>query len=370
MFMYSKLFRQRPARALTLLLFLFFSCLTLWISFHASADERRIKSAPPYRGPREAAIEEGQHGFLPLAEATAFCQRRRWEPYATRDSRRKVYDMFLISTELDFLEVRLHELKDDVDYFVILESATTFQMSPKPLHLQDNLARFSNFSHQIIHRVLDTSSARIATGDTWGHERFARNALLEQALLSLTGPEAPGPGDVLVVGDVDEILRAETVRALRNCAFPARVTLRSQMYYYSYQWLHRGLLWHHPQATYFAGAADTVRPETLRSGPAAAELGMAGWHCSSCFASMADLQTKITSFSHKVYNHPYILDRDRLLQKIRRGEDMFERIGEVYDRIDDNLDVPRYLRGEEARAKFKYMLDRDPPNANFQDVGL
>lgn len=30
--------------------------------------------------------------------------------------------MFLINTELDFLEIRLNELDQEVDYFVILES--------------------------------------------------------------------------------------------------------------------------------------------------------------------------------------------------------------------------------------------------------
>ena len=87
---------------------------------------------------------------------------------------------------------------------------------------------------------------------------------------------------MLLVGDIDEIPRIGTLTTLRNCAFPPRVTLRTQMYYYSYQWLHRGDLWHHPQATYFDGS-KTVRPEDLRTSRADAELYMTGWHCSSCF---------------------------------------------------------------------------------------
>ena len=48
--------------------------------------------------------------ILPLREAQELCEKSRWEPYATRDHRRKVYGLFLIDTELDFLEVRLNEL--------------------------------------------------------------------------------------------------------------------------------------------------------------------------------------------------------------------------------------------------------------------
>lgn len=83
--------------------------------------------------------------------------------------------------------------------------------------------------------------------------------------------------------------------------------------------------------------------------------------------TLADLKTKIASFSHRGYNQPYFLDEERLVQKVRGGEDLFERAGEVFDRVDGNLDVPGYILREENRGRFAYMLDRDPENANFQD---
>ena len=87
-------------------------------------SQKRSTPAPAFTGPYQALLDDGKHGFMPLADANVVCQRRRWEPYATRDRRRKIYDMFLINTELDFLEIRLHELDAQVDYFVILESGT------------------------------------------------------------------------------------------------------------------------------------------------------------------------------------------------------------------------------------------------------
>lgn len=96
--------------------------VTVVFLFRYSPSKEKPKPAPPYTGPRESLREAGDHGFLPLSEAREVCQQRRWEPYATRDQRRKVYDLFLINTELDFLEIRLNELDKEVDYFVILES--------------------------------------------------------------------------------------------------------------------------------------------------------------------------------------------------------------------------------------------------------
>lgn len=154
--------------------FILFAILVWLLVAHAFRPEE-WKPSPPYAGPHDALIEDGAYGFLPLREARDYCQRRRWEPFATRDQHRKVYDMFLINTELDFLELRLNELDREVDYFVILESTTTFQMDTKPLYLKENLSQFKDFQHKIIHRVLDDSGTKkIPKDDTWEHERFTR----------------------------------------------------------------------------------------------------------------------------------------------------------------------------------------------------
>jgi len=47
---------------------------------------------------------------------------------------------------------------------------------------------------------------------------------------------------------------------------------------------------------------------------------------------------------------------------------MFERPKETYLRIDDNPNVPTYLKQKEAREKLAYMLNWDPTSANLQDT--
>ena len=336
----------------------------LWYSHSTDVEEL---PAPPYYGPHIADGMEAKHGLMTLQEAQEFCSRRRLDAYRTRDRPRKVYDLFLANTELDWLEIRLNELAPEVDYFVILEASSSFQEGSKPLHVLENWSQFQPFHAKMIHHVINFTGAKLPKGDTWEHERFMRNALFDQALSSLSGERAPVQGDVLLVADVDEVPRTSTIKTLRNCAFPPRVTLRSQFYYYSFQWQHRGEQWAHPQATYYDGPTGTVKADDLRSGKPDAELFNAAWHCSSCMPSLEDMVTKITSFSHKGYNQPYFTDRRRLLNVVRKGIDLFEREGEIYDRIDDNADIPTYLKRAEVRKRFAYMLDRDPENANFQD---
>ena len=50
----------------------------------------------------------------------------------------KVYDCFLFFNELDLLEIRLNELNDVVDKFVIVESTESFSKKKKPLYFQEN----------------------------------------------------------------------------------------------------------------------------------------------------------------------------------------------------------------------------------------
>lgn len=69
----------------------------------------------------------------------------------------KIYDSFLFYNELDILEIRLNELKNVVDYFILIESSVTHQGQSKPFIFDENKERFGEFLDRIIHiKVTDT----------------------------------------------------------------------------------------------------------------------------------------------------------------------------------------------------------------------
>jgi len=314
-----------------------------------------------------------KNGFLEEDSAERYCAAHKWKPFPLRDSRRKVYDLFLVNSELDWLEIRLNELKDHVDYFVILESPKTFTNLPKPLIVQENWAKFKQFSDQIIYHVLEDDPP-LKSDRSWDHEIFQRNAMFTQVIPKLTGAKKANLGDVILVSDIDEVPRPATLTLLRNCDFPLRLTLRSRFYYYGFQWLHRGQEWAHPQATTYLGADDTILPQDLRGGHHApwfgsgkADLWNAAWHCSSCFATIEEMLLKMKSFSHVEYNEERFREKKRIVEYIRKGKDLWDRWGQWYDRVDKNEDVPAYLKKEGMGERFGYMLDRDGPNAGFVD---
>ncbi|KAG9073153.1 hypothetical protein KI688_000940 [Linnemannia hyalina] len=66
----------------------------------------------------------------------------------------KVYDAVIFSVELDMLEIRMRELYDVVDHFVILESSRTFTGIPKPAVFQENRERYSFAEDKIIYKLV------------------------------------------------------------------------------------------------------------------------------------------------------------------------------------------------------------------------
>jgi beta-1,4-mannosyl-glycoprotein beta-1,4-N-acetylglucosaminyltransferase len=315
-------------------------------------------------------------------EVAALCRKHKFSPWRqTGQRKRKVYDLFLMSTELDWLEIRLNTLAPYVDYFVIVESPTTFTGMRKPLYLEDNWKNFTKFHDKIFHTVVKDPGPSLGYS-TWTHEDFMRDSLYFSAFAALTGPKEPEKGDVIIVSDIDEIPKPETINALRHCDIPDRVTLRSHFYYYSYQWLHIGQQWPHPQATVFNTLSTTLKPSHLRKGNGGlktsipflgawrrwsqkADMWDAAWHCSSCFSTLKEMVTKMQSFSHTPLNTAENRDRENIKDRVRSGKDLYGRRSETYQRIENNHDLPQYIL--ENRQKFWYMLDRDGKTAGFKD---
>lgn len=356
---------------------LLIAALVVTIAWHHAGERNH------YLDPFGAIGHLGLHASENYISAThdwsATCKDHGFAPFRRP---RKVYDLVLCSTELDWLEIRLHTHDAFVDYFVIIESPTTFTNKAKPLHLQANWDRFHQFHHKIIYKVVTDP---VVSSRHWDHEDYLRNALLYDVFPSLADtPQAAQQHDVLVVSDMDELLRPATFLLLRYCKIPARLTLRTHFYYYSFQWQHRGEQWPHPQASTFGSSIrNTIGPNDLRQnllGPGlapiasfrrwwnSATLWNAGWHCSSCFSSIAEFRTKMASFSHQGWNTRDNRNAATLVDRVRNGLDLYGRQGEYYDKVGDNQDVPNYILAAFARdQRFRYLLSRDAQNASFED---
>lgn len=353
---YTLFDHRRQYTLIILVLLIIYGCFCLiWygvISSHSTAD------------PLHEIQSLTSTGFLPIHEADSLCSSYNLPTYPRRISRRKIYDLVLVDTELDWLEIRMHELQHQVDYFVIVESQSTFTLHPKPLNFKSNIDHFQNFYPKIIYHALNLDHI---DGDAWKREAYSRNALFDVVFPSLLGPTAPELGDIILVSDADEIPRASALTILRNCKFPERTTLHTRFFRYSFQWHHAGETdWDHPQATYYQGPDKTIKPEDLRMSynGVAWDLLNSGWHCSWCFSTVAEMIHKMESWSHVDADQPEFKVASQIVDRVRQGINIFDGTVEN-ERVDPREDIPEYIKNNSG--KFEYMLDRDPANANFRD---
>lgn len=140
----------------------------------------------------------------------------------------KVFDCFLFFNELDLLEIRLNVLSPVVDRFVLCEARQDHKGRPKPLHFQENRARFAPFLDRIIHIVADDlPPGGTSEADHFRRENRQRNELARGLV------EADGE-DFVIVSDLDEIPRPEIVRAIAgaNPVLPTIHLFELRWYYY------------------------------------------------------------------------------------------------------------------------------------------
>jgi hypothetical protein len=208
----------------------------------------------------------------------------------------KIYDCFPFFNELDILDIRLHELYDHVDKFVLVESIETFQGNLKPLYFLENQHRFEKFLDKIIHIVLYD---RMNTTNPWDRERYQR----DQIMRGLTECAAD---DLIIISDLDEIFRATSLPTILKSIYQdkLRAIICAQTFYRYYLDCHCS----EPEP-WLGSRALTYRelckmsPETLRRNSNYPLIHNAGWHF-TYMGGPKNVEYKFESFSHKEYNLP------------------------------------------------------------------
>ena len=145
------------------------------------------------------------------------------------------------------LEMRLTELYDTVDFFVLVEADVTHQDDPKPYWFAEHRERFAPWADKIID-VQATGLPTVADDDDpWARELGQRGFVFDGLIRAQVEDH-----DVILHGDVDEIPRAMHARAVR----PADgwfVSFQQRMHCFAIDWLHPD-----PWFGTVAGRAGTV----------------------------------------------------------------------------------------------------------------
>lgn len=234
-------------------------------------------------------------------------------------ARNLIIDTFPFNNELDILEMRLVELYDAVDKFVLVESVVDHQDHPKPLWFQENKERFAPWADKLIGVVAERDDMPTLEhdADPWAREH-AQREVIGKGLAQIDGVTDE---TIILQSDVDEIPRALQARNVRPGG--SMLVFQQRLHCFAIDWLHPDW-WYGTVAATVATLSKMPKGHEFawqRDGRLRAQnpphLHDAGWHFSWLGGRDAAL-AKLGSFCH-----PEIADQTETLL----AEDIFLKQG-------------------------------------------
>ena len=161
----------------------------------------------------------------------------------------KIYDCFMLFDEIDLLSIRLEELYNFVDYFLIVEANTNYLGIAKPLYFEKYKSRFEKFKDKIIylpvshprfslldkfymwlnkktkHNLITVAGFLFGLG-IWKMERFQRTCIKK-------GLKNCSKSDIILLSDLDEIPNTDIFPLIKKtCEKNKLVWLKQKDYRY------------------------------------------------------------------------------------------------------------------------------------------
>jgi len=254
----------------------------------------------------------------------------------------KIVDCFIFYNELDLLKYRLNLLNDIVDYFVIVESTHTFIGKEKSLFFNENKHLFEKFNNKIIHIIVEDfphkyPNVNVNHNHVWNNESFQRNAISRGINYIKNLPDSD---IIIILADIDEIPDPYTLEKIKKGDIIIDINILEMDYYYynlntkfNDKWLLCKIL-SYKKYNELNKSFHDIRHKNYKI------ISNGGWHL-SYFGDKYIIQNKIQNFSHQEYNKAEYTDLEKIDERIKNGQDLFNR-NEIIQKvkIEDNKYLP------------------------------
>ena len=199
-----------------------------------------------------------------------------------------IYDCFLFFNELELLELRLIELWDVVDKFVLVESTRSFRDHQKNLYYLDNKHLYDKYNQKIIHVIVEDAP----NGLPPTQETFLRNSIIR-------GLKNCNDDDIIMLSDLDEIPN-KNILSEKSTFFEINkspICLRMPLFYYYINCLMVDVTWFGTIITDY----KTFKTKTAQY--------------------FRDLRDKCKLIDNAGWHFSYLYGIDRMIQKIQNLSD-------------------------------------------------
>jgi beta-1,4-mannosyl-glycoprotein beta-1,4-N-acetylglucosaminyltransferase len=207
----------------------------------------------------------------------------------------------MLFNELDILQLRLEELNEYVDYFLIIESQKTHSGLVKSLNYQDNIERFKKFEDKIIYVVIEELPSKVpdhiqGVDLNWYRENFQRNQI-KTALMQMDITDK----DIIMISDIDEIPDLTKLNLQKLIPNDDFITCNQRWFNWSFDWEFDNKFWPGTQITKWSFLKNTT-PQNIRNqryDESKIIIKEAwGWHL-SWFGNNNIIVEKLESFAHQ-----------------------------------------------------------------------
>lgn len=252
----------------------------------------------------------------------------------------EIYDCFLFFNEEEILKIHLEELYEKVDYFVLVEGKETFSGKDKGFLFPSIKENYEKYLDKIIYVPVEESYP----GDNpWPRETFQRNQILR-------GLKGCRLDDIIIIGDVDEIVKAEYLDALIQTKKEKNLNVIGCGCDF-YRWfLNRkdDQPWTGSAVTTYAYLKQTS-PEYVRGIRVSYIMERSGWH----FSNMGGLEVfleKLRSFSHYKEVYP---------EKIKEDPQSFYQYLQHFRLVPIDASFPKYIQENISYYERINFLDKE-----------
>lgn len=120
----------------------------------------------------------------------------------------KIIDSFMFYNEYKMLLLRLTELYDVVDQFIIVEATSTYVGNKKELNFKNNLEMYKKFLDKVTYIVVNDMPN---TENPWDNENYQR-ACIDKGIKKLNLDN----DDIIIITDCDEIPNKKTLKLIKE----------------------------------------------------------------------------------------------------------------------------------------------------------
>jgi len=177
-----------------------------WSTFTVDVDvelHRVLEDDGIERGWSQKGEEFSEEDLRTVARCEAIGLKVRQKPA-------RIFDGFTYNGEIDLLQVRAEEFGDLVTAMVLVESTITFQGHVKEELYSSHAHRLPHTIRQKVRHIVEDFSELDAPVSPWAREDKQRDSILK-------GLNDARGQDIVIISDVDEMVKRDTILLLRVC---------------------------------------------------------------------------------------------------------------------------------------------------------